>query len=130
VKWLSEHTPGDSDLLTALHGFQLHSMVYFFFEKVPKTNKLRVVFTLFAARIDDRYDFDPDEYFPVPNPDYKNPLKISKPVAPALERMLVYHRNAKRMEKAGLAAPFDIKSYYWVDESLMSPAEIDPAKKL
>jgi hypothetical protein len=129
VKWFTDHTPGDNDLMTSLRGFQLCTQCHFFLSNISGKN-IKVAFIFFFASVIDRYDFDPDEYFPVPNPDYKNPLKLAKPVAPDQEKIFVFHRNAIRMEKAGLAQPFDLQSKPWITGDLMQPAEIDPAKNL
>ena len=130
VKWFTGHTPGDNDLMTALRGFQLHTAAYFAFWPDTHKNKLKVKFIVFHASIQDRYDFDEDEWFPVPNPDYSYPQKLGNPVASDKEKIAVYHRNAIRMEKAGHAAAFDIESNPWVDSRLMLEATIDPAKNL
>jgi hypothetical protein len=44
----------------------------------------------------------------------------------------VYHTNAQRLEQAGLAAPYDLKSKDWrvTDARIIAPADVDPARKL
>lgn len=130
VKLFSDHTPGDNDLMTALRGFQLHTGAHFMLWPDKNKNKLKVKFLVFHASVKDRYDFDPKEYFPVPNPDHGNPQKLASPVAPDMEQILVYHRNAIRMEKAGQAAAFDVESKPWIDSRVMLEATIDPRKNL
>jgi hypothetical protein len=132
VKWFSSHTLGDNDLMTSLHGFQLYTQCVFVMSPIQGKTDNRVNFLSFVAWVNDKYDFDPDEYFPVPNPDYKNKFNVVKPVAQNSEIIAVYHRNAIRMEKAGLARPFALKSHPWTisDLKISGPAQINPAKKL
>jgi hypothetical protein len=101
-------------------------------QKIQNVNDFRLFFQVFNASVTDRYDFDPTEYFIVPNPDYNNSFKIAKPVEPNSEKLVVHHSNAIRMEKAGLASPFDLESGEWsvTDLAIMGPAWIDPDKKL
>ena len=65
-------------------------------------------------------------YITVPNPDYGS--KISGAVAPTSKTIVVYHSNAKRLEDAGLAAPYDLRSKPWqvIDAKLRVPAEVEP----
>ena len=132
VKWFTSHTDGDNDLMTSLRGFQLSSMCFLRISDIQGKSTKKITFSSFDCNVTDRYDFDPDEYFPVPNPDFNNKFKVPNPVAPSLEKILVYHSNAIRMEKAGKAAPFDVASNGWtvMDLSIMGPAEIDPNKDL
>lgn len=122
----------DNDLMTSLHGFQLSTMCMVEVTKVQNVKDFRLFFQVFSARVTDRYDFDPKEYFIVPNPDYKNSFNVAKPVESNSETLTVYHSNAIRMEKAGLAAPFDLESAEWsvTDLAIMGPAWINPDKKL
>ena len=108
VKDYSDHTPGDADLMTALRGFQMYTFCFFTFFKGSRPDWLKVDFGVFSAQIRDRYDFDGNEYFPIPNPDFRNPDKLANPIAPDFKIVVVFHRNAHRMEKAGLAAPFEV----------------------
>ena len=132
VKWFSSHTPGDTDLMTSLRGFQLHTFCAFSLSAIPGKSDLRVNFLSWSAYAADRYDFDADEHFTVPNPDYNNPSKVARPVAPRSEMVTVYHRNAIRMEKAGHAKPYDLHSEPWIiiDPAIAGPAQISPTKKL
>jgi hypothetical protein len=132
VKLISSNTPGDNDLLTSLHGFQLYTECWVWIIHIEKESYLKATLGKFTAKVADRYDFDPDKYFVVPNPDYKNPSKIAKPVEPDSEEMLVYHRNAIRMENAGLAIPFDLESEKWSisDQDIIGPEKVDPNKTL
>ena len=76
VKWFGSHTPGNNDLMTSLRGFQLYTQCHFLLADIPGTSNLKVTFVVFWAHITDTYDFDANEHFPVPNPDYKNPLGL------------------------------------------------------
>ena len=100
--------------------------------KVHNVKDFRLFFQVFSAEVTDRYDFDPKEFFIVPNPDYKNSFRVAKPVESHSDALTVYHRNAIRMEKAGLTAPFDLKSDEWsvTDLAIMGPAWINPDKKV
>ena len=141
VKWFGDHTPGDADLMTALRGFQLRTLVSVLLLK----NNSSIVrnasssgdwyegkFILFLANVEDRYDFDPDEHFTVPNPDYKNRFNVAKPVTPKMEKTLVFHSNAIRIEKAGLAAPYDLRSEPWgvTDLDIMGPAPVNVKRRI
>jgi len=119
------NTP-DDDLMTALHGFQLHTYCKLALAFIyPWPNRYKVMFMEFRASVKDRYDFAATEYFIVPNPDYGK-----GPIRPDQERIAVWHKNAIRVEKAGLAAPFDLESKEWTDKALLAPAQIDTTKKL
>jgi len=128
----SSNTDGDNDLLTSMHGFQLSTMCFVYVTDISGEADKNVRFSSFTAIVTDRYDFDPKKFFFVPNPDYKNPFKVSSPVAEDQNEILVYHRNAQRIEKAGLASPFDLASNGWsiADLAIMGPAEVDPNKVL
>ena len=99
----------DRDLLYALHGFQLKSTIVV--SAVPTANGWRVSFQSFEAEVIDRYDFDYSEHLTVPNPDFGSTAPGA--VAPTAKSIVVYHRNAKRLEDAGRAAPFDVRSTRW-----------------
>jgi hypothetical protein len=126
---------GDVDLLTSLHGFQLRTDVEVR-GKMVKSPDVRftfvlITFNMFLARAVDRYDWDPNKHFRVPNPDYNNPFKVPKPVAPRLDEIRVYHTNAIRVEKAGLAWPFDLESEPWVVTDFNGKeAVVDPTKDI
>lgn len=66
----------------------------------------------------------------VPNPDYQS--KENYAVAPKEREIRVYHSNAIRLEKAGLAQPFKVRVKPWLvkQASVTGAAEIDPKKKL
>lgn len=47
----------------------------------------------------------------MPNPDFGR--RESDSVRQSDQYLTVYHRNAKRLEDAGLAAPFNVRSSPW-----------------
>lgn len=116
----------DRDILYALRGFQLKSSVIVAAAPLPVGSKLKIHFQSFQAEIRDRYDWDYSKHLTVPNPDYGS--KTAGAVAPMSKTIVVYHRNAKRLEDAGLAAPYDVRSRAWqvTDAKLRAPAEVEP----
>jgi hypothetical protein len=132
VKIIGSNTDGDNDLLTSFHGFQLESSIWVILKDIPRDGKKQVIFEDFVAYATDRYDFDENKHFRLPNPDFGNRFNVAKPVAADQKEIMVYHSNAIRMEKAGLAAPFDIASNGWfvTDLSIRGPGTIDPGKFL
>jgi hypothetical protein len=122
---------GDLDLLMAMHGFQLRTDATV--TAAPGAgDMLRVTFASFSAKVSDSYHWDPDKHLTMPNPDYGNPSKVPNPVAPNSQTIIVYHKNAIRLENAGLAKAYDLESEPWqvTDLSIMGPADINPNKKL
>lgn len=69
----------------------------------------------------DKYHWDPGKHITVPNPDFGSSDKGA--VAPGNKEITIYHSNAVRVEKAGLAKPFDDESEPWVenDPTVMGP---------
>jgi hypothetical protein len=120
----------DRDILYGLHGFQLKSSVKVIASRSSNAGKLRITFTSFTAQIADRYDWDYSEHLTVPNPDHLS--KAAGAVTPNSDRVVVYHRNAQRLEAAGLAAPYDLRSKAWLisDAAITAPTDIDPLKRL
>jgi hypothetical protein len=112
----------DRDLLYALHGFQLKSTIVV--SAATTANGWRVSFQSFEAEVIDRYDFDYSEHLTVPNPDFGS--KAPGAVSPSSKSIVVYHRNAKRLEDAGRAAPYDVRSKRWAvgDAALRATAEL------
>jgi hypothetical protein len=73
------------------------------------------------AYITDRYDWDYSEHFTVPNPDFNS--RAASAVRRTDRELTVYHKNAQRIERASLAAPYDIRCNHWhVTGSLLSEA--------
>lgn len=120
----------DRDLLYGLHGFQLKSNVTVAVQGSPGSRRLRVTFTSFQARVLDRYDWDYSEHLTVPNPDFGS--TTAGAVAPGSKTVVVYHSNAQRLEKAGLAAPYDLETNAWgvIDAGVAGPGEVDPTRSL
>jgi hypothetical protein len=123
-------TPAERDLLTSLRGFQQKSQVVVKGTALAN-GKINIQFKSWQCEINDTYDFNYNEYFTPPNPDFgRHDLKEA--VQPEIRSFRVYHKNAKRLEDNNLACPYKIKSYPWNlnAPNITSPAEIDPAKKL
>jgi hypothetical protein len=120
----------DRDLLYSVHGCQLHSTVTLFGQPGSKNGRLKISFQAFETYVLDRYDWDYSEHLTVPNPDFGSTAKGA--VAPRLETVVVYHKNAKRLEDAGLAAPYSFKTTPWsvTDAALNAPAEVDASRPL
>jgi hypothetical protein len=119
----------DKDLLYALYGLQLKTRVTVSCSLMANTSLIQVVFVSFEARLKARYDWNPSQQINVANPDFKS--RSRKAVAPNSENIVVYHTNAKRLEEAGFAAPYYLESEYWyVDSSLLAPAQVDVSRKI
>jgi hypothetical protein len=126
----------DRDLLYSLHGFQLHSNVTTVGTLLPRPvagklpQKVRVTFQSFTTYARDVYDWDYSEHLTVPNPDFGS--QSPSAVSPKSKTVVVYHKNAKRIEDAGLAAPFAFKTKPWqiTEASLVSPSDVDPGRSL
>jgi hypothetical protein len=120
----------DRDILYALHGFQLKTYITVAADKIPSSTHLKILFRQFEAEIRDRYDWDYSEHLTVPNPDYRSQAKGA--VSPTSDKVVVYHRHAKRLEDAGLAAPYDLRTDRWTiaDARFTAPGEVDPGRKL
>lgn len=105
-------TDAERDLLTALRGFQLHSEVWLQGTETSRSpRRVQVRITWWMAHITDRYDWDYGEHFTVPNPDFGRTEPDA--VRPRDRELTVYHRNAQRLERAGLAAPYNVRSSSW-----------------
>lgn len=123
-------TPAERDLLTSLRGFQIKSYVTVH-GTLLSNSKISIEFKSWECEVLDKYDFNYNEYFTPPNPDFgRNDLKGA--VRPQDRSFRVYHKNAKRLEDANLACPYSIKSYRWQinDPNISGSAEVDPSKKL
>jgi hypothetical protein len=115
----------DRDILYALRGFQLKSKVVIYAKPVTSNIKLQIYFKSYQVEVRDRYDWDYSEHITVPNPDY---LKKNKgAIAPTSKTIIVYHANAKRLEDANLAAPYNLRSKFWqISQSeLLAPAFVE-----
>jgi hypothetical protein len=128
---ISSNTDGDNDLLFALHGFLLHTWCIAWVKDIPGKREKGVTFALLVAWVTDRYDFNEKKYVPAPNPDYKNLFGVANPVAPDKDEIIIFESNTARLEKAGLAHPFDLKSGWTITNlSIIGAAEVDPDKTL
>lgn len=109
-------TPEDFDILTGLRGFQLRSEVTVNGAKQTGSKDIKVKFVSYQVKVKDTYDWNYNEYFTVPNPDFgkTGPGMI----APKQESVRIYHSNAKRIEDANLAKPFDLESKLWTVTNL------------
>jgi len=116
----------DKDILYGLRGFQLKSSVIVTATALLRSNKVKINFRSFQAEAHDRYDFEYSEHITVPNPDYGS--KEAGAIAPKLNKIVVEHRNAKRLEDAGLAAPYKVQFKPWqvTDARFTAPAEVAP----
>jgi len=127
-------TDADRDILYALHGFQLRTVVVVEGAMLGSTGaaagKVRIRLESFEAQVIDRYDWDYNEHLTVPNPDFGS----QKPgaIEPDSKTVVVYHSNAKRLEDAGLAAPYDLETALWsvTTPDLVAPADVDPTRQL
>lgn len=100
----------ERDMFTSLRGFQLHSKVLV--DVAAQGSKVKVTFTNWSVTIHDRYDWNYDEYLTMPNPDFGS--RAAGAVRPGDQQLTVYHSNAKRLEDAKLAAPYDVTATPWV----------------
>ena len=120
---------GDKDLLYALHGFQLQSKATVQLGAAGSNAKRKVTFTAYVAQAEDVYDWDPTKHISVPNPDYMSSAPDA--VDPSSDKVTVYHSNAKRVEAAQLAKPYNFSSSWTVTTpSVIADGEIDPNKSL
>src|SRR5262249_22708072 len=104
-------TDADRDILYALHGFQLKTFVSLAVVPGAPSGRVKLAFRSFQAQVLDRYDWDYSEHLTVPKPE--SGRKTPDAVAPASKTVVVYHRTAKRLEDAGLAAPYDLRTKPW-----------------
>jgi hypothetical protein len=126
---LSSMSLAEADVFTSFHNFQLRTDVVVVIQQSP-AGKTTVVFKKFQARAIDRYDWDPAKHLTMPNPDYG--VQAPWAIRPDLQRIVVFHANAKRLERDGLAAPYDLETAPWdvTDCSVIAPAVVDPGRKL
>lgn len=112
----------DRDLFTSLRGFQLRSDVTLVGTR--SGNVVDVTFRSWSAQGLDTYDFNFNEHLTMPNPDYGSTSPDA--IEPEKRSFRVYHTNAQRMEKAGLAAPYKVVVGPWTVSStaLLGPASV------
>jgi len=121
-------TPAEKDILYAMHGFQLKSACKVFASREGNSSKVEIRFREWFASIEDKYHWKTSVGLTVPNPDFKS--TDTKAVRPKDDRLLVHHTNARRLENAGLAAPFTaiIRPWYVNDSEITKGATIDTKK--
>jgi hypothetical protein len=119
----------DRDIFGSLRGFQLKSKVAV--SASPQASgQLLVMFKSWTASGTDRYDWNYSEHLTVVNPDYAS--KQPDAIRPTDKTLTVYHSNAKRLEDAGRAAPFQVVIKPWVvsNAQLVGPVLINPQRQL
>jgi hypothetical protein len=126
---LNSMSLAEADVFTSFHNFQLRTDVVVVVQQSPPA-KTTVVFKKFQARAIDRYDWDPAKHLTMPNPDYG--VQAPWAIRPDLQRIVVFHANAKRLERDGLAAPYDLETAPWdvTDRAVIAAAVVDPGRKL
>jgi hypothetical protein len=127
---MTSGTPEEKDLFTSLRGFHLRSKVNINGQRQKNNRDIFVTFISWTSRVEDRYDWDYGEHLTMPNPDFGS--KQPGAVRPQDKTLTVYHSNAKRLEDAGLAAPYDVESDEWSvnDAKITGPATVDSTRKL
>lgn len=123
-------TDESRDLLTSLRGFQLTSRVVVTGAPVSGSFNVRITFNQWICTVQDRYDWDYSEHFTVPNPDFQSTAPSA--VRPGDQRLTVYHSNARRVEQAGLAAPYNVEIGPWPvsDAAIIGQATVDCRRRL
>jgi hypothetical protein len=118
----------EMDLFASLHKFGIQTEVIMSAIRVPNSTNYNVRFDSWESWVVDKYDWDPKKHLTVPNPDYANP----NGVAPKKDRIRVYHSNAKRVEQAKLAAPYNVESTRWrvTNEKIVGPSVVDSSRSL
>ncbi|MBC7928723.1 MAG: hypothetical protein H7039_24020 [Bryobacteraceae bacterium] len=120
---------GERDIFGSLRGFQLKSKVTVA-ANPPRTNRLDIRFVSWQASGTDRYDWNYSERLTVANPDYESKAPVA--IRPQDKTLTVYHSNAKRLEEAGQAAPYDVVLRSWsvTNAAIIAIAEIDLSRRL
>jgi hypothetical protein len=123
-------TAAERDIFGSLRGFQLKSEVTVVAQRAPRGGAISIQFSKWDASGTDRYDWNYSERLTVANPDYQS--KAPDAIRPQDQTITVYHSNAKRLEDASQAAPFDVVLRAWriTDARLIGTAQIDPSRRL
>ena len=123
----AHYDDGSLDVIMALNVFGLHTDVTLRATRLGagqanSRHTYDVAFTAWTTYAFDRYDWDARGQSTLPNPDYGAP----DGVAPHRRQVKVYHTHALRVEQAGLAAPFYVRSEPWLvtDPAICGPARI------
>jgi len=124
LRWQLTGTDDEKDILYGLGmGFQLRTDAVALL-RPSSTDPGATSFTSFTARIVDTYDFNPDEHITCPNPDFGS--SRANAVRPSDETLVFYHSNAARLERAGRAQVYAVRSDAWVPPgTLWSPGSAD-----
>ena len=120
----------DRDIFGSLRGFQLKSKVTVSAQQLASKSQVKISFNTWACSGTDVYDWNYSEYLTVVNPDYGS--KIPGAIRPEDQTLTVFHTNAKRLEDAGQAAPFEVILKPWMvfDARLTSSATLDITRSL
>jgi len=124
LRWQITGTDDEKDILYGLGmGFQLRTDAVALL-RPSGTDPGATSFTSFTARIVDTYDFNPEEHITCPNPDFGS--SAAHAVRPTDQTLVVYHSNAARLERAGRAQVYAVRSDAWVPPgTLWSPGSAD-----
>lgn len=119
----------DRDIFGSLRGFQLKSKVTLG-AAASSGAQLKIAFKSWSCAGTDRYDWNHSEYLTVVNPDFGS--KAPDAIRPGDRTLTVYHSNAKRLEDAGKAAPYQVILKPWTvtDARLTAPAVVDSRRRL
>lgn len=119
----------DRDIFGSLRGFQLKSKVTVGAVAL-QGSQVKILFKSWQCSGTDRYDWNYSEHLTVVNPDYGS--KAADAIRPGDKTLTVYHSNAKRLEDAGKAAPYNVVLKPWTvsDARLSGPATIDIRRRL
>jgi hypothetical protein len=122
-------TGGDRDIFGSLRGFQLKSRITLTAQN-PMNSHVDVQFSSWQCSGTDRYDWNYSERLTVANPDYQS--KAPDAIRPEDKTLTVYHSNAKRLEDAGQAAPYDVVLRPWTisDGGITGLATVDTSRRL
>jgi hypothetical protein len=112
------------DAFFALHGFTLISDVVISSTDTGKRRIYQVNFDSWKCKAADYYHWNKDKHMTVPNPDFGS--KMQGAIAPNEKKITVYHSNAIRVEKAGLAQAFNNESEEWeeADQTVIGPSTV------
>lgn len=111
-----EVAPRELDALFGLHGFTMNSDVVVSVIKSSRPRMYSVKFDRWICKASDEYHWNPSKHITVPNPDFGS--KDKGAVSPTERTIKVFHSNAARIERAGLAKPFHDESEPWDETDL------------
>jgi len=129
---IDEEDEAALDRFMSLHKFGIHTDIIIEVKRISDTEKYTVTFKSWESKVFDNYNWDEGKHLTLPNPDYRNPFGVIKPVAPDKRFIQIYHSNAKRVERENLSAPFDMESTPWrvTSENIVGPAVVDASRAL